>query len=143
MLGPLEVADGDRLVAIGGRRQRVVLACLLKRPNALVPVSTLIDEVWGDEPPASARNALQTYVARLRKVLGDDRIQTVAGGYRLRVELDELDARRFELALGQFDGLAPEPAVAAEKLSQALALWRGPALSDLGDEPALAAEVNG
>ena len=71
LLGPLQVDARDGPVSLGGPKQRAVLANLLVRPNQVVPADTLIDEVWGDEPPGQARNTLQTYVSNLRKALGE------------------------------------------------------------------------
>ena len=71
ILGPLEVSDDGRKLALGGPKQRAVLAHLILRANHVVPADLLIDGLWGEEPPESARNTLQTYVYRLRKVLGD------------------------------------------------------------------------
>ena len=68
VLGPLEVLGDDGRVSLAGPKQRAVLAHLILRPNRVVPASLLIDELWGDEPPETARNTLQTYVYRLRKV---------------------------------------------------------------------------
>ena len=96
VLGPLEVRDGDGPIALGGAKQRAVLAHLLLRANATVPAERLIDQVWGDEPPAAARNVLQTYVSRLRKALGADRLEHGSGGYVLHADPEEIDARRFE-----------------------------------------------
>lgn len=96
VLGALEVRDGDGPVELGGAKQRAVLAHLLVRANAVVPADRLIDEVWGDEPPAAARNVLQTYISRLRKELGADRLEHGSGGYVLRAKPGEIDARRFE-----------------------------------------------
>src|SRR5207249_3148699 len=96
MLGPLEaVADGGSL-ALGGRKQRAVLAQLLLRAGSAVPRDQLIDLVWGDEPPRSADGSLQVYVHGLRRALGADRIETSGRSYRLRAEPDELDLKRFE-----------------------------------------------
>ena len=71
ILGPLEVSDDGRKLALGGPKQRAVLAHLILRANHVVPADLLIDGLWGEEPPESARNTLQTYVYRLRKVLGE------------------------------------------------------------------------
>ena len=71
VLGPLEVVEDGRVVPLGGRKQRVVLARLLLRANQLVPTSTLIDDVWGDDPPEAVRNSLQSYVSHLRKAFGE------------------------------------------------------------------------
>lgn len=130
LLGPLEVEgdDGQRL-ALGGRQAQALLALLAVEANRLVPVSRLIDELWGEEPPTSARKTVQTYVFRLRKVLGSERLLSSSDGYRLVAADDEIDAQEFARL------------VAAGSLEQALALWRGPPLSGLEFVPALAGEA--
>lgn len=125
ILGPLEVVDADRPLALGGERQRALLALLLTRANEVVSTDHLIDELWGIRPPKQALNTVQYYVSQLRKTLGADRIVTRAPGYMIRVEPDELDLARFE-QLSE-DG-------SAESLHAALELWRGPALADLAYE---------
>ena len=141
VLGPLEVVEDGRVVPLGGRRQRVVLARLLVRANELVPTGTLIDEVWGDEPPEAVRNSLQSYVSHLRKALGDERIRSGSGGYMLTAEADEIDARRFDSLVdrGRTEAVT-DPAAAAATFGLALALWRGPAFADLTEELSLAGE---
>ncbi len=130
MLGPLEVVgDGGAHVPLGGRRPRALLALLLLHGNEVVSTDRLIDGIWGDRPPASAQGALQVHVHALRKALGPDRILTRAPGYLLRVGSDELDQRRFERLVAEGD------------LRGALALWRGPALADVADEPFAQAEA--
>ena len=69
VLGPLEVSDGGRAVALGGVKQRSLLAILLQHPNAIVSTDHLLAELWGDAPPASADNCIQVYVSRLRREL--------------------------------------------------------------------------
>jgi DNA-binding SARP family transcriptional activator len=133
ILGPLEVRDGDRIVPLGGARQRAVLALLLTRANEVVSRDWLIDELWGERPPESAVNVLQTYVSHLRKALSADRLVTRTPGYLIRVERDELDLFRFEDLATEADGA--EPAVAAKKLRAALELWRGTALADFAYDP--------
>src|SRR4029453_6550481 len=96
ILGPLEVSDDGRKFALGGPKQRAVLAHLILRANRLVAADLLIDGLWGEEPPESARNTLQTYVYRLRKVLGDGRLEGRDGGYMLAAAPGEIDAARFE-----------------------------------------------
>jgi DNA-binding SARP family transcriptional activator len=128
ILGPLEVRDGDRLVPLGGARQRAVLALLLTRANEVVSRDWLIDELWGERPPESAVNVLQTYVSHLRKALSVERLLTRTPGYMIRVDRDELDLYRFEDLATEADGV--EPDVAATKLRGALELWRGTALAD-------------
>jgi WD40 repeat protein/DNA-binding SARP family transcriptional activator/class 3 adenylate cyclase len=142
VLGPLEVDAGGGPVPVGGPKQRAVLAHLLIRANELVPAETLVDGVWGDEPPEKARNIIQTYVSHLRKALGHDRIQTHAPGYRLRLDSSELDAARFDALLREAKKALPiDPKIAVGTLDDALALWRGPALADLADQPSLVAEA--
>jgi DNA-binding SARP family transcriptional activator len=125
ILGPLEAIDGDRLLPLGGERQRTLLALLLTRANEVVSTDRLIDELWGDRPPKQALNTVQYYVSQLRKTLGADRILTRPPGYLIRVEPDELDLARFEQL--SLDG-------DAASLHAALELWRGPALADLAFE---------
>ena len=130
ILGPLEVADGDRLIPLAGA-QRSVLALLLLSANEVVSADRLISELWGDEAPESGRTALQVRVSQLRKALGGDggRIATRAPGYLVRVDRDELDLYCFERLVSEADGA--EPARAAAKLREALGLWRGAPLVDL------------
>src|SRR5437764_359719 len=132
ILGPLEVADGDSLVSLAGA-QRSLLALLLLSANEVVSADRLIDELWGEEVPASGRAALQVRVSQLRKALGDTggRIATHAPGYLLRVDRDELDLYGFERLVSEAD--AAGPAEAAAKLREALGLWRGAPLVDLSD----------
>ena len=142
ILGPIEVRNGDVALALGGGKQRAVLAHLLVRANSVVPIDTLIDELWGDDPPETARNTLQTYVYRLRKVLGDDRIQARAGGYALSASAEEVDASRFEADLKEAKAsLSSDPASSVRILADALDLWRGPALADLSQELSLKGEI--
>src|SRR5690242_13036823 len=121
ILGPLEVLDDGTALELGGAKQRAVLALLALNPNRTVSVDGLALALWDDEPPETARKAVQVYVSQLRKALGKDRLQTQGGGYRLRVEPGELDLERFEQlrSAGDLDG--------------ALALWRGEPLADLVD----------
>jgi DNA-binding SARP family transcriptional activator len=126
ILGPLEVVDGSRTLPLGGPRQRALLALLLMRPNRVVARDELIDELWGDDAPDGARNALQYHVSRLRKALApSDALVTREPGYMIRVADDELDLLRFERLRDSARGAPPEEA--ARLLRQALGLWRGPA----------------
>jgi predicted ATPase/DNA-binding SARP family transcriptional activator len=130
LLGPLEARDDGTPVALGGAKQRAVLARLLLDANRVVSTGALIDAVWGDEPPATAANTLQVYVAGLRKILDDGRIERRDPGYVVHATADELDVARFERLVAEArDGR--EPAVAAQLLKEALALWRGRALEDV------------
>jgi len=108
----------------------------------VVPADTLIQEIWGDEPPDAARSALQAYVSRLRKALGPGRLEGRPPGYFLHVEPDELDALRFEhLAREAKARMGSDPGAAAELLDRAFELWNGSPLADLSDEPSLRTEV--
>ncbi len=134
ILGPLEVIGNGQPVRLGGASQRALLALLLLHANEVVSTDLLIDELWGAEPPGSGVTALQVRVSQLRKALGAEagRLETRPPGYVLRVGPEELDLDRFSRLLEGADGA--EPAVAAEKLREALALWRGPLLADLAYE---------
>jgi len=135
ILGPLEVTDAGQRLPLHGASQRALLALLLLHANRVVSSDRLLDELWGDEPPGSGIRALQVRVSQLRKALGGaaERLETRPPGYLLRVGPGELDLERFTLLLEEADGA--EPAAAAEKLREALALWRGPALADFAYEP--------
>jgi DNA-binding SARP family transcriptional activator len=133
ILGPLEVTGDGEQIALGGASQRALLAVLLLHANEVVSSDLLIDQLWGDEPPASGVTALQVRVSQLRKALGKNaaRLETSPSGYVLRVEPDEFDLDSFTRLLS--DAESAEPAVVAEKLREALALWRGQALTGLAD----------
>ncbi len=116
LLGPLRVSRGSSAVEVRGGRLRTLLVHLALAADRAVPVTALVDAVWGAEPPADAANALQSLVSRLRTALGDPAlVRQVHGGYLLAVDPEAVDALRFER-------LSRDPATAAE----ALALWRGP-----------------
>jgi predicted ATPase/DNA-binding SARP family transcriptional activator len=125
----LEVVDGDRALSIERGRQRALLGYLLLRANEVVAQDRLVDALWGESPPASAVTVLHGYVSRLRRVLGDGRLQTRPPGYVLHVAPDELDLYRFRVLLAQ------------DRHDDALALWRGPPLEDLAFEDFAQAEI--
>src|SRR5262245_27329269 len=139
LLGPLEVIERDGPLALGGAKQRSLLAVLLLHANELVSADRLIDELWGQSPPATAAKSVQVYVSRLRKELGDGRLATRAPGYLLRVDPAEHDLAQFRQLTAEAAGAEADEA--AEKLRQALALWRGPALADLAYEPFAQSEI--
>jgi ABC-type transport system substrate-binding protein/DNA-binding SARP family transcriptional activator len=125
-------------VPLGGRRQRSLLAILLLRANEVVSNDALIDELWGEQPPASARHTLHAYVSRLRKLLrehgGDEHILvSYPAGYLLRVGYPEFDLNRFEHLAEEGRRALATGAVeeAAATCRAALSLWTGPALADL------------
>jgi DNA-binding SARP family transcriptional activator len=140
ILGPLRVVEGGATVAVGGARERSLLALLLLRANRVVPVAELVDALWPQQPPVTARQQVQTAVWQVRRALGEaappaapKRIETLAAGYLIRVEPGELDADVFAARVAAAR-TRPDRAVAADELRRALALWRGPALH--GVEPA-------
>ena len=139
ILGPLDVLAEGMPVRLGGPRQRAVLAILLGHANEVVPADRLIDGVW-EEPPGTAANVVQSYVSQLRRTLGRDVIATRGRDYAVRLPQGALDLHRFErLSAGAGAALDEgRPADASAGLREALALWRGPALSDLLDIPGVA-----
>ena len=143
VLGPLEVADGDQPVAIGGPKERRLLAALAIRAPEVVSESRLIDVLWGDNPPRTATKTLQNYVLRLRKALhresGDSglAIVTVPPGYLLQAGPDEVDATSVTalLAAAREAARDGDHRRALSRLEEALASWRGPSLVEFADEP--------
>jgi class 3 adenylate cyclase/tetratricopeptide (TPR) repeat protein len=140
LLGPLEARRASERLRIGGAKVRALLADLLLHLGRPVSVDQLVDDLWGERPPASAAHAVEVYVSQLRNTLDPDRAGLIAGrpaGYALVVDPERVDAYRFErlldkgrasLATGEFER-------AAVVLGEALALWRGPALADFTYEP--------
>ena len=131
ILGPLEVANDDGPLSLPAGKPRVLLAVLLLSRGQVVSVDRLVDELWGEWPPPTAAKNVQGYIARLRRVLGDGVLLTQAPGYALRI--DALDAARFQALVEE--ARHEEPAAAAPRLREALALWRGPPLADFVYEP--------
>jgi len=136
ILGPLEVVEDGNSVALGTLKERLVLGVLLLHANELVSRERLIDELWGEAPPPTARKAVNVYLSKLRKTLsvaGTDHITTASGGYRLNVEPERLDASRMRALVAEAQELVAkgEPERAAERFHEALALWRGPTLAGL------------
>ena len=129
VLGPLEVRNGEQTVRLGAAKQRALLGVLLLHANETVSTSRLVDELWGERPPATADKLVQGYVHALRKQLGDGVLETRAPGYRLKVEPGSLDLTEFE-RLADEARRAPA-AHAVELRRRALALWRGPPLADV------------
>ena len=132
LLGPLEVWDGDRVIALPRRQQRALLAALALRAGEVVSTDRLVADLWGERAPASATGSLQNTVHALRKLLGRDFIVTQPPGYRLAIEPEDVDANRFERLLR--DARKTETAQRVALLNEALALWHGPALADLDEE---------
>lgn len=155
VLGPLSGQLDGRPLLLGPRKQRLVLAMLLSRPNTPVPVDVLTDAVWPDAPPRTARKNLQVYISSARTLLGarcpdgpdggggGERLAHSCGGYLLRVGEDELDSLRFRslASAGRRAADDGDQRAAADLLRRALDLWQGPPLHDLRDSPEVAAEA--
>lgn len=140
LLGNLELVAGDRSVWFCRRQERCLLSILLLAANRSVPVERLAELIWADRPPQGVRATLRTYVSRLRTTLANVAGHKAAalvshtGGYLLEVDPHNVDAHRFDAGLERARAIR-EPNRRAELLRQALALWRGPALADVGPEP--------
>ncbi|MDQ1511804.1 MAG: hypothetical protein QOG50_3648 [Actinomycetota bacterium] len=151
VLGPIEVRHDGSPLHIRGEKPRELLALLAIRPNRPVTAEQLVDELWQGNPPPSASTALRVNIGRIRQVLELDRNPSAPStrlpygphGYVLRVEPDELDAERFErhVLLAREAVVGGDPACAVPQLTQALDLWRGPALADVRDIAAAIAEI--
>jgi DNA-binding SARP family transcriptional activator len=149
ILGPLEVLDEGRLVRLGGGKQRALLAMFLLHRGETLSTDRLIDELWGERPPATAAKALQVHISRLRKALGlEDHdsgvvVVTREHGYELKLDPECLDVHRFDrlLAEGRSELAAGRPERALAALEGALSLWRGPPLGDLAYEPFAQREI--
>ena len=150
ILGPLEVLDEGRPVALGGSRQRALLALLLVHANETLTTDRLIDELWGEHPPAKAAKTVQMQLSRLRKALAGEAGNSSAGvvvtrerGYELVLDPERLDAQRFErlVAEGRSELAADRPGRAVAALEGALSLWRGAPLAELAYEPFARREI--
>jgi peptide/nickel transport system substrate-binding protein len=147
ILGPLEVRVDGRPVELGGAKQRTLLALLAVSSGGVVPTERIVDELWGEAPPASAAQSVQMHVSRLRRVLAasvnGNVIVTRPSGYGLAGDTTRIDARRFEelVAQGQASRRAGDVAGAREQLAAALELWRAEALTGVERGPVLATEA--
>lgn len=147
LLGDLVATRDDVPLDLGGRRQKAVLALLALAKGHAVPAYRLADAVWGEDQPANAAGALQSYVSHLRKGLqpgvpARERAGVIVSegpGYALRVPEDTVDSWRFEALVKQASGAEPDEARAL--LTEALGLWRGPALAEYADEAWAVAEA--
>lgn len=151
VLGTLMARDGDVDCTPSAPKLRRVLAALLLRSNKLVLVEALAEELWQNDPPATAMATLQTYVYQLRKALGSDgrdrdgmiRTQTDPSGYVLTVDPEQVDLVRFRNLLSEGRRALEEhrPDRASEVLHKALSLWQGPALGGVCIGPVLEADA--
>ncbi|MGW9414728.1 BTAD domain-containing putative transcriptional regulator [Arthrobacter cupressi] len=141
ILGPMEVREGTRRLDVPGGRARALLAMLVLHAGDAVPSERLVDELWGEQPPPTANTVVQMHVLKLRKLLEPDRealghptlLVTQGSGYRLAISPGDVDAGRFKQLLDQAAGQPAEPR--SRLLTEALALWRGPALADFAFHP--------
>jgi DNA-binding SARP family transcriptional activator len=147
ILGPLEASNGGRRIAVGGAKQRAFLADLLLHAGRVVPRDRLIDDLWGEEPPATAAHSLEVYASSLRKAFraagGPPLLAARSNGYVLEVEAEDVDAARFERLASEgraalSDG---DAASAAARLGEGLALWRGQPLVDVAYEGFAQADI--
>ena len=140
LLGAVEVRVDDRVITVGSRQQRLVLALLAWEVNRLVPVSRLVEWVWPESPPGRAAHAIRVYVSQLRSVLAANRVDpaeaaivTQGPGYLLRMDPRRIDVHRFQSLVGQARQALGD-AAKIEVLDEALGLWRGPVLADIAPE---------
>lgn len=140
VLGPLRVEQNGKSLPLGGPRQRLVLATLIAARGRTVSTSQLIDAVWDEDPPSTARKTLQGYVHHLRSEIGDS-LRTEGGGYALDTD-GNVDAEQFaEFHRQGKELIESDPGRASEILTEALNLWTGQAYADLRDNMALAPET--
>lgn len=136
VLGPFEVRLGGSQTGPAGAKRRGLLAVLALEANSVVPVHRLIDQLWGEEPPASAVNIVQTYVSAWRKALGSAALVTVGAGYRLELTAAQSDLLSYRelVSRARVADAGERHPESARLLRDALQLWRGPALVDLSRE---------
>jgi DNA-binding SARP family transcriptional activator len=150
ILGPLQVLQNGRPVDLGPRKQQIVLAALLCNANSVMPVSSLIDALWDEAPPRTARKNVQVYVSALRGLAGQGHpcsgphISHQSHGYVFHAQPSELDSLGFEQQARSRHSLrnGGQPAAVAGELSGALNLWRGPVLDGMRDIPLIAAAAH-
>ncbi|MGW0483740.1 BTAD domain-containing putative transcriptional regulator [Nonomuraea sp. NPDC003214] len=137
ILGPLQVLGDAGELELGGGRQRIVLAMLLLEANQVVPISRLVEAIWGECPPGTPRNQVQIRISQLRRTLGDtaqpyQTVITKPSGYLIRVAPADLDLTVFEHLITQAQSQPRDQA--ARTLREALTLWRAPALADVDSD---------
>jgi DNA-binding SARP family transcriptional activator len=144
LLGPIQVHDGQRVVPVPAGRVRALLAVLLLRANQEIPARRLADLLAGHSAQPLRLSAVHTYVGRLRRVLGQEAgarlVRTLPSGYLIHLDPDQLDLTRFRL-LVKAASATDQPAEQAAWLAEALALWRGQPMTDVGTESVLAMEL--
>jgi serine/threonine protein kinase/DNA-binding SARP family transcriptional activator/WD40 repeat protein len=140
-LGPITVEVEGHEVKLGGLRQRIVLAVLLRSANRVLSQDSLIDSVWAGDPPEAARATVQSYIYNLRRVLGPDAILRRGDGYLIEVDAETFDVSAFERNVQTgTDFLKVDPASARATLVEGLDLWFGTAYGGV-EHPDLDAEI--
>ena len=134
VLGPVDAVVDGRVVRFGSRMERILLAALAVSANHAVSSDQLADVLWGDDVPASADNTLQSYVSRLRHLLGRRVIASQDHSYSLEIDPDRIDAVRVERLAAEAVVHRFEPDACLERCRSALALWRGTPFGELADE---------
>jgi DNA-binding SARP family transcriptional activator/class 3 adenylate cyclase len=135
VLGPLEVRDGDREVRVRDGKERALLALLLVNVNRTLALDRIVDDLWGEDVPETARKMVQVYVSHLRKVLPPGTLHTRPPGYALVLEHEQFDLHRFEAAAAQARAALDTGHAqrAADRFREAMSLWRGPALAEFSE----------
>ena len=139
LLGTFEVSRDGRAVELGGQKQRAVLAILALNAPRVVSIDTLVDLLWGEQPPKTAVTSLQNFISQLRKAVGTYAVVTKPPGYLLDVAPKQVDVNEFERLVREARSLAPD--AAEKKLAEAFGLWRGTPLADFTYEPFAEAEI--
>src|SRR5438874_5454305 len=132
LLGPFEVWEGDDRLPVGSGKQAALFALLVLHRGEAISNERLVDALWDRSPPPTASKNVQIYVSQLRKTLGEGVIETRGGGYAAALDREQVDTTRFEALVERGSALLGDGdhAAAGATLSEALALWRGPALAD-------------
>jgi DNA-binding SARP family transcriptional activator len=133
VLGPVDVLTTAGPTHLGGGRERTLLAALVLSANRAVSSDQLAQILWGNEQPPSRDNTLQTYISRLRHVVGHERIRSEEHSYALAVDAEEIDAVLFERLVSEAGSLGNHAAVCGDRCDRALGMWRGVAFGELAD----------
>ena len=141
VLGPIDLTTPDGDLLVGGPRARALLGALVVSAGHAVPIDHLRQVLWGDDPPRSADNTLQSYVSDLRSVVGSDAILLTDHSYELDLGVVGIDARRFEELLRTATEVRDDPERCWQLCHQALGLWRGRPFGDLADDEAFMLEA--
>ncbi len=141
MLGPIDVMTRVGAVSVGGPRARALLGALVVGAGRAVPIDHLREVLWGDSPPHSADNTLQSYVSDLRAVIGPQAIVLTDHSYELDLDEVGIDAVRFERLLREATGMRDDPDECWKLCHEGLGLWRGRPFGDLADDEAFVLEA--